>query len=152
MFRKILLSAALIVSFTAYVFLARSQTKNVGLASVPTDNNQLPISTPQPGTKKQPVVVSVYKNGTFTGQSANAYYGNVQVQAVIKNGQIVDVIFLAHPSDRSRSIMVNDYAMPILRQEAIQAQSAQVDAVSGATFTSQAFIQSLGDALSQAKS
>jgi uncharacterized protein with FMN-binding domain len=91
-----------------------------------------------------------YRNGTYTGASVNVFYGYVQVQAVIQNGQIANVVFLQYPSDRSTSRYINSQAMPMLTQEAIQAQSANVNGVSGASATSQGFVQSLGDALSQA--
>ncbi len=91
-----------------------------------------------------------YKNGTYTGSVADAFYGNIQVQVTISGGNITDVQFLQYPSDRSTSIYINSQAMPLLKQEAIAAQSAQVSGVSGATATSQAFIQSLGSALQQA--
>ena len=81
----------------------------------------------------------------------NVYYGYVQVQAVIKGGQIARVNFLQYPNDRNTSRMINSQAMPMLSQEAIQAQSADVSGVSGASATSQGFIQSLGDALAQAR-
>ena len=81
---------------------------------------------------------------------ADAYYGNVQVQAVISGGKITAVNFLQYPNDRSNSIRINTQAMPYLQQEAIQAQSAQVDGVSGASATSAAFVQSLTVALNQA--
>ncbi|GER86104.1 hypothetical protein KDW_02660 [Dictyobacter vulcani] len=55
------------------------------------------------------------------------------------------------PNDRNRSIMINNNADPQLTQEAIQAQNANVDVVTGATDSSEAFIQSLSDALTQAK-
>jgi uncharacterized protein with FMN-binding domain len=58
---------------------------------------------------------------------------------------------LQYPNERNRSVEINSYADPILVNEAIQAQSAKVDIVSGATDTSQAFIQSLSHALSQAQ-
>jgi len=73
------------------------------------------------------------------------------VQVVIKNGKITGVQFLQYPNERNRSIEINNYADPILVNEAIQAQSANVDIVSGATDTSNAFIQSLSNALSQAQ-
>jgi len=92
-----------------------------------------------------------YKNGTYTGSVADAFYGNVQVQVTVSGGKITDVTFLQHPNDRQTSVIINNQAMPMLTQEAIQAQSASVSGVSGASATSQAFIQSLGDALSQAK-
>ncbi len=58
---------------------------------------------------------------------------------------------MQHPNERNRSVEINSYADPILINEAIQAQSAQVDIVSGATDSSNAFIQSLSNALSQAQ-
>lgn len=103
--------------------------------------------TPAPTSKSN----SLYKDGTFIGDSADAFYGLIQVQAVISGGKITDVKFLQAPSDRSRSIDINSQADPMLTQEAIQVQSAQVDIISGATDSSNAFIQSLQSALSKAK-
>jgi uncharacterized protein with FMN-binding domain len=91
-----------------------------------------------------------YKNGTFRGPSENAYYGRVQVAAVIQNGQLAKVEILDYPSDRRRSANISNYSLPILQQEAIQAQNARVDLVSGATLTSEAFERSLGAALASA--
>lgn len=92
-----------------------------------------------------------YKDGSFTGAVADAYYGNVQVKVVVSNGKITSVTFLDYPKDRQHSAELSAYATPILSQEAITAQNANVDIVSGATATSEAFIQSLTDALAQAK-
>ncbi len=92
-----------------------------------------------------------YKNGEFIGNIADAYYGNVQVKAVISGGKITDVQFLDYPHDRQNSIRINTYAMPILKSEAIKAQNAEVDVVSGASATSEAFKESLSSALAQAK-
>jgi len=91
-----------------------------------------------------------YKDGTYTGSIADAYYGNVQVKATISSGKITSVTFLQYPNTHSTSVYINQQAMPYLQQEAIKAQSANVNIISGATYTSQAFIQSLGNALSQA--
>ncbi len=93
----------------------------------------------------------IYTDGTYTGTSVNAYYGNVQVEAIIQNSALTDVKFLQSPSDRSTSIRISGGAMPILVQEAIQKQSAPVDSVSGATDISNAFNQSLANALTQAR-
>lgn len=92
-----------------------------------------------------------FKDGTYTGSSTDAFYGNIQVKAVIAGGKITDVQFLQHPDHATRSIAINIVAMPNLKQEAIQAQSADVNIVSGATDSSNAFIQSLSSALTQAK-
>lgn len=96
--------------------------------------------------------MSGLKDGQYTGSAADALYGNIQVKAVIQGGNIVDVQFLQYPNDRSNSIRINQQAMPYLKQEAIAAQSSQVDIISGATDTSYAFIQSLASALTQAQS
>lgn len=92
-----------------------------------------------------------YKDGSFTGDVEDAHWGNIQVKAIIQNGKITDVQFLLFPNERNRSVIINNYADPILTNEAIQAQNANVDIVSGATDTSEAFMQSLTTALSQAK-
>jgi len=91
-----------------------------------------------------------YKDGKYTGSVADAYYGNVQVSVTISGGQITAVKFLQYPNTHSTSVYINQQAMPYLQQEAIHAQNAKVQLISGATFTSQAFIQSLNNALSQA--
>ena len=91
-----------------------------------------------------------YKNGTYTGSVEDAYYGNLQVQVQISNGNISDVTFLQYPNDNHDSRFINEQAMPILKSEAIQVQSANVDIVSGASDSSQAFQKSLQTALQQA--
>lgn len=93
-----------------------------------------------------------FKDGSYQGSVADAYYGNVQVQADVKNGQLVSVRILQYPNDRNTSRYINSQALPMLKQEAIQAQTAQVDFISGATLTSNAFVQSLSSALDQAQS
>lgn len=93
---------------------------------------------------------SKYKDGTYTGSVENAFYGNVQIATVIQNGQITAVNFLEYPNENPNSQYVNQQAIPYLKQEAIKAQGSNVSIVTGATFTSQAFIQSLASALSQA--
>ena len=104
----------------------------------------IPTATPKPA--------SGYKDGTFVGSAADAIYGNIQVQATISNGQLTNVQFLQYPNDRGTSIEINQQADPLLAQEAIQSQSANVNIISGATDSSQAFVQSLQSALDKAKS
>ncbi|MEK1852571.1 MAG: FMN-binding protein [Phyllobacterium sp.] len=93
---------------------------------------------------------SGYVDGVYTGPAADAYYGLVQLQAVIENGRLSAIKILQYPSDRRTSVYINRQALPLLRDEAVSAQSAKVDIVSGATLTSRAFIRSLGGALKQA--
>jgi uncharacterized protein with FMN-binding domain len=116
-----------------------------------------PVPLPRPAEAPQPAievaqVPGQYKDGTYRGPSEDAYYGRVQVQAIVSGGQISSVRALQYPNDRGRSIRINNYALPELEQEVVQAQSADVDTVSGATLTSDAYIKSLRAALQKAGS
>ena len=91
-----------------------------------------------------------YADGTYTGDKVRIVFGDVQVQALIENGVLTDVTVLTYPTGHE-SDYINERAVPILEQEAIEAQSAEVDVVSGATLTSEAFMQSLDSALDQAR-
>lgn len=93
-----------------------------------------------------------YKDGAYTGPVVNAYYGMMQIQAIIKGGRLAAIRVLQYPNDRRTSIYINRQALPMLRDEVMTAQSANVDIVSGATLSSEAFIRSLGAAMTQAKS
>lgn len=87
---------------------------------------------------------------TVTGPAVDTRFGPVQVKVSFANGKIADIQAVETPNDRGRSIAINRYATPILRQEVLQAQSANVDMVSGATTTSEAYIQSLQAAIDEA--
>ncbi|MCX5515336.1 FMN-binding domain-containing protein [Kaistia algarum] len=91
-----------------------------------------------------------YTDGTFTGPTVDAYYGMVQIQAIVRGGRLASIKVLQYPSDRRTSVAINRQALPMLRDEAIAAQSANVDIVSGATLTSEAFARSLKGALQRA--
>ena len=85
----------------------------------------------------------------MTGTEIDTRYGPVQVQVTVTNGKIASVTATQLPSG-GRSGRISDYAAPILSGEAMTAQSAQIDLVSGATYTSSAYEQSLQAALDQA--
>lgn len=87
-----------------------------------------------------------------TGPAEQTPYGDVQVEVKLAAGKVTDVIALQLPSDRRRSSEISQYASPILHDEALQAQSAQIQGVSGATYTSNGYEQSLQAALDQAHS
>ncbi len=92
-----------------------------------------------------------YKNGTYTGDTTDAFYGMMQVQVVVAGGKISDVQLLQFPNKPGHTAEVSNEALPILKQEVIQKQSAPVDIISGATQTSDAFNQSLASALAKAQ-
>ena len=106
---------------------------------------------PEPVSSPSPQPSGHYANGNFTGPSTDTPWGAVQVMARIQNGAITDVEAIDYPQHRRRSIQINEWALPILAREVIQAQSADVDIVSQATTTSVGYLQSLTGALAQAK-
>jgi uncharacterized protein with FMN-binding domain len=163
---KVLLSLAVLGMFGFYTYhLKTDEEENVAVAirtsnptptvqqsSTPSDvvPGQINPSPPTPTIQVTSKPSNLFKDGTYTGNVADAFYGNIQVQAIVTDGKITDVVFLQYPNDRRTSIEINKQAMPLLKQEAIQAQSAKVDGVSGASQTSVAFIESLTNALKQA--
>lgn len=88
-------------------------------------------------------------NKVVTGTAVSFRYGTVQVQVTIANGAITDITTLQAPNG-GHSGQISDYAVPILQTEALSAKSANIDLVSGATYTSEAYAQSLQSALDQA--
>jgi uncharacterized protein with FMN-binding domain len=87
---------------------------------------------------------------TVDGAVEQTRYGPVQVRVVVRSGRIADVQVVQAPQDNPRSAQINAYAAPLLRSEALKAQSASIDVVSGATYTSDGYDASLQSALSQA--
>lgn len=92
---------------------------------------------------------ATYADGTWTGSAVSEPWGTFQVQAVVSGGQITDVVVVAAPSD-GHSSSINSQAVPILTQSVLAAQSAQVDMVGGATWTSRSYLTSLQSALDDA--
>jgi uncharacterized protein with FMN-binding domain len=101
------------------------------------------VSGATPGTKGS-------YTGQVTGSAVQIPFGVVQVQVTFQSGRITDVQALQLPNDRGHSAQVSQYAAPQLRSEVLAAQSAQVDTISGATYTSEGYLQSVQSALDQA--
>jgi uncharacterized protein with FMN-binding domain len=90
------------------------------------------------------------KNGTYTGAAESTQYGDVQVQAVISGGKLTNVVVLQVPDRGGYEDQIVQVAIPELKSEALSAQSANINVISGATYTSQGYAQSLQSALDQA--
>jgi uncharacterized protein with FMN-binding domain len=88
--------------------------------------------------------------GTYDGAVVQTRFGAVQVQIAVKAGQITDVTALKLTDAEGRSVQISNYAAPVLRDEVLQAQSANVQTVGGATVTSDAYLTSLQAALDAA--
>jgi uncharacterized protein with FMN-binding domain len=131
-----------------------SPTQNAGNPASPSASpsavpspSATPATTPSPSPSPS---ASAPPTGTFTGADFPNRFGDVQVRVVISNGHITDVQAVQLPTDRAESAYISQQAGPWLRSEALQAQSANIDIISGATYTSQSYAQSLESALQQA--
>lgn len=157
--KKYVIGGVLVVAVIAYIIFAnRNNAPSVAGTPSTASPATTPTTTPPAGnppgagTSSVPVTpAGKYKDGVYTSNVADAFYGTFQITVTIKGGMITDVTFPQHPSG-GESTQVSDFALPQLRQEAIAAQSANVNIVSGATQDSQAFQQSLASVLAQAKS
>ena len=113
-----------------------------------------PATDPQRGMAvpavPAPTTTAPAATHTVDGPVVATEYGNVQVAVQLDGSKIVDVKALLLPNDRSRSARISQQAGPILRQEALRAQSGDIDLVSGATYTSEGYIRSLQAALTRA--
>lgn len=154
--KKIFLSFLLVFTFAVYALHERLSDPGTITAAQPARTNGSSANRSSASSAVQNVSSAskqgLYNDGAYTGDVTDAYYGMVQVKAVIQGGKITDVQFLDYPHDRRTSQRINEIAMPYLKTEAIQAQNANVNIISGATLTSEAFMQSLQSALSSAKS
>ncbi|MCU1550870.1 MAG: FMN-binding domain protein [Glaciihabitans sp.] len=89
-------------------------------------------------------------DGTYAGSSVQTRFGTVQVQITVSSGKITDVTALHLTDAEQRSVDISNQAAPILRSEVLAAQSASVNVVSGATYTTEGYLTSLQAALDKA--
>jgi uncharacterized protein with FMN-binding domain len=128
---------------------------STGPAPTPTATSAAP-SSPQssssspssPASSKK--ASSGAKSGSFTGAAENTEFGPVQVEATVSGGKLTDVSVLQVPDRGGYEQQIVQIALPELKSEALSAQSANIDVVSGATYTSQGYAESLQSALDQA--
>ncbi len=90
------------------------------------------------------------KSGTFLGSAAQTIYGAVQVSVTVKNGKITKVTSPVYPVGTFRDQQINSQAIPMLEQEVLQAQSSNINNISGASYTARGFYDSLVTALAKA--
>ena len=111
------------------------------------------VATPAPQPSPSPVpkkTTAAATTRTINGAPADTRYGPVQVQIKVRGGRIVSSDAIVYPTSERRDREINDYAVPQLNDETVQAQSANIDTVSGATYTSDGYRQSLQSALDAA--
>jgi uncharacterized protein with FMN-binding domain len=112
-----------------------------------------PHSRPLAATAQAPAATAPAKNGgtvkQLTGTDVPNQYGDVQVQVTTSGGKITQVTALRLPSGDGRSLEISNFAGPELAQQALSAQNANIDGVSGATYTSESYRSSLQSAIDQ---
>jgi uncharacterized protein with FMN-binding domain len=140
--KKIAVSGLFVVVFIAYIFYMQTN-KSETMAEAPVQS--------QNSTSERASSNLNLKDGEYTSSVGDAFFGPLQIKIIVAQGKIDDVEFLKHPDDRPTSIQINEEAMPILKQEAITAQSAEIDNVTGATQTADAFKLLMKEVLQQAK-
>lgn len=139
---------------------ARSTAETTTAAGSDTIEAPVRSAAPPPRSTSPPVPTGPHDSGappttdatrrSVAGPAVSTRFGLVQVRVVLAGGAIVDVQALALPDSHERSVRISDEAGPILRREALQAQGARIDTVSGATYTSDGYAQSLQGALDRA--
>jgi uncharacterized protein with FMN-binding domain len=115
-------------------------------SSTPSATTNPSSSSPSPTASSTPTTSST-KAKTYTGSVAQTRWGPVQAQITVAGDKITAVDVLQYPYENRRDQELNDYALPILVQETLDAQSANIDMVSGATVTSDGYLESLQAAL-----
>ncbi|MFD7998120.1 FMN-binding protein [Streptomyces mirabilis] len=153
--RRVTLAAATTVTgFVLLLSLKPHTAPTVAQASSSPGQSasQSPSQSPAPGSSSGGSSGSTKSTGTktVTGDTVQTRWGPVQVRVTLKNGKITDVTAVSYPTDNPRDQEINSYAIPQLRREALAAQSAQIDSVSGASYTSDGYKQSLQSALDSA--
>ena len=143
-------AAAILIIAVLYVFGKGSGSSGSGIPALPPSTAGTGNGGAGSGSSGTGGQSPSYKDGTFTGPITNAIYGDMQVAVTISQGKITDVSWPAYPDAPGHTSQESQMALPQLKQETLTAQSANIDIVSGATQTSQAFAQSLAGALAQA--
>jgi uncharacterized protein with FMN-binding domain len=118
-------------------------TKNAGATAAATT-----AATTAPATQAPATTAPAAINGTFTGPSVNVNYGNVQVKITVVNGRITDAIAVKAPTGKNDRY--TNMAVPVLKQQTLKAQSANIQGVSGASYTSYGWFTSLQGAIALA--
>ncbi|WP_226532721.1 FMN-binding protein [Microbacterium paraoxydans] len=148
--KKILYAVLATISGLVLLFSYRTSVEAVmPTATVPASGTTASASDASPSGSS---AGGGFTDGTYTGTSSQTRYGPVQVQITVAGGRISDVQAIDYPDGNGRDRQINGTAIPRLVSETLQAQSAEIQMVSGATYTSDGYRSSLQSALDQAQS
>lgn len=152
--RRIVLWLASTVTVVVLLFGYHTSTNQTSAASAPssTSSSSASSSSGSSGGSSSSSTASggSLKTTAYTGSVVQTRWGPVQVKITVRDGRITGVDVVQYPNGNPKDAEINAYALPILVQGTMNAQSAQVDMVSGATVTSTGYVQSLQSALDKA--
>jgi uncharacterized protein with FMN-binding domain len=144
--RRIVIWLASTITIVVLLFGYHTSTnKSTSAATVPSASAPTTTSSPQGGSSGNSSNIK-----TYTGSVAQTRWGPVQVKITVQDGKLTKVTVLQQPNGNRRDQEINDQALPILIDETVNAQSAKIDMVSGATVTSEGYLQSLQAAIDEA--
>jgi uncharacterized protein with FMN-binding domain len=147
---KSIAAAVAVVVAVAILVLALHHRQKIQRSSTPVHASSPGGTKSTPSGSSTPATPAASNpSGVFTGPAVEMEYGPVQVAINVQGGKIADLKALQYPVDRPRSQFINSQAVPLLRSEVLQAQSANINVISGATLTSEAFASSLQAAIGQ---
>jgi uncharacterized protein with FMN-binding domain len=144
--RRIVIWLASTVTIVVLLFGYHTSTNKTSPAAATSDASTPTSSSGSGKTTNAPSS----KITTYTGSVAQTRWGPVQAKITVKGGKITKVTILQQPNGNPRDAEINSQALPILIDETVQAQSANIDMVSGATVTSDGYVRSLQAALDEA--
>ena len=147
-----------LLSFKSHVPSAPVAATTGGTGGTSSSSSASSASSSSSGGGQTEVVPGAFPQGSIAknlpagetavnGKMANTAYGPVQIQLIKRAGKIVKVAVLVQPTNTLHDVQIGEFAFPKLISETLAAQNGKIDAVSGATYTSAGYIQSLQSAL-----
>jgi uncharacterized protein with FMN-binding domain len=150
--KRVIFSAAATIAGLVALLNFKTQPATTAASSTAASGTSAASSSPATTAATSSDASSSASSGTatVTGTAASTRYGPVQVKVTVSNGKVTSVQAVEYPTDRPKDVQINSYAIPLLDKEAVAANSAKIDSISGATYTSTGFKTSLQSALNQA--
>jgi uncharacterized protein with FMN-binding domain len=148
--RRITLAVLSTISGLIMLFSYHTSTNSPGGGTGTTASGTTEDTTSSGTTSSGTTDSSSSSSATYTGEEASTQWGIVEVKITVENGKITKSEAVEFPSGNPRDQEINAYAVPQLNSEVVSAQSGSIDAVSGATVTSDGYIQSLQSAIDKA--
>lgn len=141
---------AIVSTVASLVVLLSFKTHGTSVATPPAASSNATGSSSTGSSSSGSSSTSASGTKTVTGAAVDTRYGPVQVKVTVTNGKVTSATAVEYPVSDPRDAQINAYAIPALDQEAVQSGTAGIDMISGATYTSQGYIQSLQSALNKA--